>query len=452
MTRISGRVKYGVRTATVSVAVLALAALAACGSGGSSAGSASSSANGVLTLKFITADTGGQLDMYKAAIPKYEALHPNIKIALTPTDYTSYSTNRKLIFSSDDAPDIGQVAQSYGMRVLVQNKLLVNMDPYAQKFGWADKIPPKILDEFRVPEDGSSFGTGPLWGVASAGHMVGIFYNKDKAKALGVDPTKFKSIDDLDAALAKAKAAGEPGIMVGATDNNGDGIAKLVEPLLSSYMNLQGRLDWIHGVKGSTIETPEALAAAKKLVEWKDNGYLFKDFAGTAGTDAMGKFVAGEGLFYIGEDQHAKEVIEGLGDKGGFVPFPPATAGAPLQLTGSATQPLGIASSSKHPDEAADFINYFVTTQAQQTFIDNGLSPLVSDDSLKVPKTGVSADIWNTWEEVSQHGAVTQHLDWATTTIQGVFNPGAVGLVEGTETPESYLKKLQDDWNSSWNQ
>ena len=95
--------------------------------------------------------------------------------------------------------------QSLG--TLVQGGLVLNLDHYAQAYGWTKKVPPVDPAEHEFSDDGKQMGTGSLYGMPVArSSMIEAYYNRALLQRIGA--TVPKTYDDFVADLAKAKAAG----------------------------------------------------------------------------------------------------------------------------------------------------------------------------------------------------------------------------------------------------
>ena len=68
--------------------------------------------------------------------------------------------------------------------------LILPLDKYAEAYGWADSFTPETLQQFTWTDDGATFGEGDALGVAQTGQSVGVFANKEKLDAAGIDPAR----------------------------------------------------------------------------------------------------------------------------------------------------------------------------------------------------------------------------------------------------------------------
>ena len=92
-------------------------------------------------------------------------------------------------------------------------------------------------------------GSGPLYAVSSGFDLTGMFYNKNLMQKLGISGPP-QTLADLNADLAKAKAAGDIGLELAAEDGHG---AFLVQQVADDYVPPAPVNNWIFGVKGSNF-------------------------------------------------------------------------------------------------------------------------------------------------------------------------------------------------------
>ena len=86
------------------------------------------------------------------------------------------------MLASDDPPDLLYAPL---LLDLVANGLVLNLDPYADAFGW-DTWPQSILAQVRMDDSGLR-GSGSLYGLGLGYSVTGIFYNKGLAEQIGMD-------------------------------------------------------------------------------------------------------------------------------------------------------------------------------------------------------------------------------------------------------------------------
>src|SRR3954465_10883307 len=243
---------------------------------------------GPVTLKVISAEgSGGPQDALKTLSKSFEQKYPNVTVKLTFRDFGSWIKQAKLVVSSNNSPDVFAGNQGYQLDgELAKAGLIKPLNEYAKAYGWDKSYTPETLQQFEWTNDGKTFGQGTLWGVAQTGQSVGVFANKKKLAAAGVDPASLKTFDDFQAALAKLRAtlpASEPVIALGNKDQYG--AIHLWGGIQGAYTPAQDVRDWIFQKDGATFDSEGNLQSLQKLKEWADKGYLGKGDSFNSRTD-----------------------------------------------------------------------------------------------------------------------------------------------------------------------
>ena len=243
------------------------------------------------------------------------------------------------------------------MVTLVQDGLLLNLDPYYEAFGW-DAWPASVLAPHRVGEGGRPRGEGSLYANGFNVPITGVYYNRRLAEQIGMTepPATLQAFED---SLAAAKEAGIQPIMQWNASASGGGLAFPLQNLMASVGPTGPINEWIYQKEGATIDTPSNLEAAKHLETWIKNGYFPEDVNAIEYVQAADRFAAGEALYtFNGTWQNA--TYDGSADDIGFFLFPPAEEGG---THGSMGVPVtfGIAANAKNADCAAFFFDWVGT-------------------------------------------------------------------------------------------
>ncbi|MFZ4211763.1 ABC transporter substrate-binding protein, partial [Pantoea endophytica] len=229
-----------------------------------------------------------QTEAVDEAVKAFQQKNPGIVIQRSVHSFEDTRIPLKLALTAGDGPQIAQVNQGGGdMGSLVKDKLLWPLDDYAKTYGWTTRFPDSILKRNRW-SDKQDFGSGKLYGVASLGEMVGLYYNKALLDKAGVAVPK--TLPELEQAMEKLKAAGTPPMMLGLLDGN------MGQQLLSTLWEAQiessdrKKLDDLIYDVGGTFKDDKLVKAANMMKGWNDKGYLFPGFQGIGHDDAATLF------------------------------------------------------------------------------------------------------------------------------------------------------------------
>ncbi len=443
----------GTLTRSIALAaVVAGAVLAGCGgTPGSSNEGASEAPETVstdiskaepMTLDVWTFETSREA-LLKAAGEAFTAKYPNVKVKVVLRDFSAYPSQVKLALSSDKAPDVVQGNLGWSLDgPLLQAGLIIDPTKYNEEYGWSERFPPEGRRILEFTPDGKTYGSGTLVGIAYTADIIGFFYNKEKLQQLGLEVPK--SIEELEAAMQKAKDAGEIGLMMG----NGDGTMAL-----HTYFNVSNQMasgDTVRGIvygeEGASFTDQGMVDGAAKVQEWVEKGFVPKGANGLAGDDAIARFSKGEGVFLSTGSWGAPQLGEAMKENVGFFLPPPVNAGDASRATGSFGAAYEIAAKGENPDVSAAFLDFLAGSEVAQMVAEAGDLPSFPLDSPVEPRFGVDGEIQKAFEQVNEADGLIPYLDATTPTLGSeVIYPGMQDLVAGKVTPQALMEKAQAD-------
>jgi raffinose/stachyose/melibiose transport system substrate-binding protein len=404
---------------------------------------------GPVTLKVISSEgSGGPRDALKALSKSFEAKYPNVTVDISFRDFTSWTKQAKLVASSDDPPDVFGGNQGYQLDgELVKAGLILPLTEYAKAYKWTDSYSPETLQQFEWTDDGQTFGEGTLWGVAQTGQSVGVFANKKKLDAAGVDPASLKTFDDFDAALAKLRKslpADEPVIMLGNLDQFH--AIHLWGGIQGAYTPPQDVRDWVFQHDGATFDNPGNLKSLEKLKEWADKGYLGKPDVYNARNegDAGVAFGKGQGALLLAGNWQAATARDGLGDDATFFNMPPGESGKMVNI-GSTSFPMHISAKTKQPDLAAAYLDWITGPSAAQELVNTQQVPAATDAAAK-PGDPLGQEVKDGWDELVADGGLTLYPDWSSPTMLQTMGQSFQEMLAGRISPQDVISRVQDDW------
>jgi raffinose/stachyose/melibiose transport system substrate-binding protein len=394
--------------------------------------------------------SGGPRDALKALSKQFEQKYPNVTVKLSFRDFTSWIKQAKLVESSDNPPDVFSGNQGYQLDgELVKAGLIKPLNAYAKAYGWDKSYTPETLQQFEWTDDGQTFGEGTLWGVAQTGQSVGVFANKKKLAAAGVDPASLKTFDDFDAALAKLRAtlpSSEPVIALGNKDQYA--AIHLWGGIQGAYVKAQDIRDWIFQKDGATFDNPGNLKALEKLKEWADKDYLGKgdSFNSRNDSDAAIAFGKGQGAVLIAGNWNAATVKKGLGDDAVFFNMPPGDSGDMVDI-GSTSFPIHISAKTKQPDLAAAYIDWITGPSAGKTLVDTSQVPAATDSTAQ-PADSLGRELKTGWDQLVQDGGLTLYPDWSSPTMLQTMGQTFQEMLAGRTSPQDVVSRTQKDWDA----
>ena len=382
---------------------------------------------------------GGQKAQIEELTKQFEAKYPNVTVKRISKSFEDTLKTVKLAVSGDDAADIVPANQGRPiMGELVKAGLLRPLNDYAKVYGWEDRYSSTLLDLNKFSSDGKEFGSGDLYGLSQMGEIVGVYYNKAKVPN---PPTTF---DEFEASLQEAKAAGETPIMFGNLEK-WPGIHEY-ESVLGQTADKQAVRDFVFAKPGASFDTPEFRAAATKLREWVEKGYINKNFNGTGYDPAWQAFAKGKSRYLIAGTWVTADVVKQMGDNVGFMLMPGKDPDAPVSLGGESL-PYAITTAAKQPDVAAAYIDFLTDANAAKVLVDTDNLPAMK--GAPAPTSGVSVDIAKAWEKLNAADGVIPYLDYATPTFYDDISSAIQEMMAGRQDAAAFTKSVQEKY-SKW--
>ena len=387
-------------------------------------------------------ETGFELP--KDLTDEFTKQFPNVTWKIREDQFAVITSNAPRVLS-DDPPDLMRLPQ---VSELVKDGLLKNLDDYATAYGW-DKWPASQLAQMKVDSNGVR-GTGTLYAMGLNFSMTGVFYNKKLASQIGMT-TAPATLADLDAALAKAKAAGITPIDQfngGATG----GLAFPLQNLMAAYGPIGPINDWIFQKSGATIDTRANLQATQHLQQWIKSGFFASDINSQDYSAMMSRFIGGKSLFIFDGDWESGNLDKQMAGNVGFFLMPSVQAGGP-QAAMSAPLTYGISTKAKHADCAAFFLNWVATNQSAREIAVKigGSHPMGPADAFMPPVTAGTVTA-QTLAAGSKIGTDNGSMDFIANATGAIYakswTPNLQKLVGGQVAPDALLKSVQSDYES----
>lgn len=387
-----------------------------------------------------------QTEAVDEAVKAFQQKNPGITIQRSVHSFEDTRIPLKLALTAGDGPQIAQVNQGGGdMGSLVKDKLLWPMDDYAKTYGWTTRFPDSILKRNRW-SDKQDFGSGNLYGVASLGEMVGLYYNKALLDKAGVAVPK--TLPELEAAMAKLKAAGTPPMMLGLLDGNMG--QQLLSTLWEAQIESKDRKaldDLIYDV-GGTFKDDKLVKAATMMKSWKDKGYLFPGFEGIGHDDAATLFQNGQsaflvsGTWYLGQFKDNKDLHFAAMPMGEGVQHALMVGGTDLAFSITNT-----AKTKEQQDAAAKFIDYIVSDEMANRWLKVGFLPAGTSKNAQIPADNpLLAEAYQVWVTLNDHDGLGHYLDWATPTMNAELNQNVQLLLAGRQTPDQMVINFDNNY------
>lgn len=429
------------------VAAAIALSLAACspGSGSTAKNDAPSTVStdvakaGNVTLKLTDFWGAAEGEWIKQLITGFQTKYPNVKIERTTEDWGQLNSTLNLQLQDDGGPDIATANNGWqSLGTLAKGNLVVNLDPYVKAYGWDKKVPTTIARQNTFTTDFKTMGAGSWFGTPMARtSLIGLYYNADKLKKLGIAPPT--TLAELEADAAKAKAAGEVPFEYGSLDGSTT-VLLGTQALLADKTKLNNYIYGDKSVKATDVAMTDAITLSKK---WADAGYFPPKFNGIDYQTAVANFVAGKGVFRW---EYTGSLGLNAAQQGhfGYIQLPQASGSGTVGV-GAAPGAMVVSAKSKHPDVAAAFLDYMMSPDAGQVAVDKGLVPAMSPD-VKVPAaslslTGESAGA----ATLDKNDGYVPYFDWSSPTMLDTISQNLQLVYAGKMTPDKFTAAVDKD-------
>ncbi|WP_433326252.1 ABC transporter substrate-binding protein [Spirillospora sp. CA-294931] len=386
----------------------------------------------------LTLATSGTTGMEQKLVEGFKKKHPNVTVKIRQTaSGADYDKSINLQLASGTGPDIALLNQ---IGETVKAKLVLDLGRYSDAYKWESSFASTVLDQFRVSEDGRTFGTGSLYALPSGGSLVGVYYNKKLGAKIGMTAPP-RSLGEFEAALGKAKAAGVLPIQLGNLEGHASFIVQAIADQVDSPATVNA---WAYGKPGSKFDSPGTRQGLAKLKEWTGKGYIPSGANGADLPKAVAEFAGGEGLFLFDGNWDAATLDKKLGADVGFFTLPPVKAGGKGAATGSGFA-FAVSAKSKHPDAAAAFLDYFRGPEASRAQFESGVLP-VDTKAVQPVKGRVVSDVVAAYDKVIKDDGLVAYYNNAAPGVQPALTSNLQSLIGGKTSPDAVITAVQAAW------
>jgi len=378
-------------------------------------------------------------DWINKLITGFEKKHPNVTIKRTQEDWGQLTSTLNLQLQDASGPCIASANNGWqSLGTLGKGNLVLNLDSYAKLYGWDDKVPSTIARQNQFSTDFSSIGDGSWFATPVArASLIGVYYNVAKLEELGIDVPK--NLDDLEAAAAEIKAAGQVPFSYSGVDGN----TAMLLGLQALYGNRDKLNDFIYDDPKVKAGDTGFTKAATTLKKWADDGWLTPNFEGIDYQTALADYVDGKGGVFRFEYTGSLGLSGDKLNEFGYLQLPQAS-GSKTVGVGAAPGAMVISAKCKYPDVAAAFLDYMMSDEASQTAVDLGLVPMLNKVALPDNARSLSGEAAGAAKLDSNDGYVP-YFDWSSPTMLDTISQNLQLLLAGKTTPKDFTTAVDSD-------
>jgi len=323
------------------LAALLIGSIAGCGSG-------PGKGEGKVVLRFSTWESAGEgMNVLQKIIDRFEAKYPHIKVKVEQVPGGGYSGKILTQIAGGQAPDVINIAfQTGDLPVYVEKGALLNLEALAKadpKFNKKDYFPNTIR---------AASYKGELYALPKDGNPYILYYNKNLFDQAGIAyPDKNWTWDDLLKASRKLTRYDKKGRVI--TLGGGYNIYQYYTLIVQNG----GRIFSKDGKK-CLMDSPRALEALRYALTFSREGLVPSPKASSlTGIASLDLFPTGRMAMWIFMPYRLGDAVKRIkGFKWDIAPIPIPKGGK--RFSGLIHVGYAISSTTKHPQEAWDFISY----------------------------------------------------------------------------------------------
>jgi len=364
---------------------------------------------------------------------------PGTKILRTVVPSIGIRESYRLAVSADKTPDLAYTWPAASVLAgYARTGKVAPLDAYYAKYKW---------DGINAFYRGRNSYKGNIYGVPMEQDLMGVYYNRDLFKKLGLEVPK--TYAEFQAVAAKVKEAGYVPIAFGNRDrwpatNTLSLILGLTAGREAEEKVLFGDGNW---------NDPAFKKAAETIADWAKQGYFPRGFNGIGYDEANALFLGGRAAMTVTGSWVLQDMARGAKFDLGVFMLPPISEGVPAGTMWGEGSQWQIAASAPQAtkDAAAAYVDCLISPEHRQVWVEKGFL---------VPIGTKAEDLaaWNTLPAVKEFYAEglktpdTNFYDLHTTlpeSVTQVLYPELQRLVGGDATPDQFLDAMQQSWTKA---
>jgi raffinose/stachyose/melibiose transport system substrate-binding protein len=295
-------------------------------------------------------------EIYAAFMEK----NPNITIVREVFSVDQMRDTVNTAMASGTGPDVIAYDSGPGYAgVLADAGLLLPLDDYAAQYGWIERIAAPAVEATTID--------GMFYGIPQQTDLIGMYYNQTLLDQEGM--TVPETLDELVAFCGQAAEKGY--IPIAFADNPGWEAFHQFSMTSNQMIGPEAMRALLFENEGRW-DTPEMVTAIEAFfVTLRDAGCFPEDSVAISYEDGNSLFFNGEALLHTTGSWLAGEIEELAPDyEFGFVPFPQIEEGKDRVWISGVGSAWFVTASTAHPDEAAAFLDYLISQEAGERWIE----------------------------------------------------------------------------------
>ncbi|MGO4104447.1 ABC transporter substrate-binding protein [Leifsonia sp. YAF41] len=425
------------RAALATGAIVVAGVLTGCAFGSGGGSSAGGSSEGPVTITFQSlAYQDSTVAATKDIVDAWNADNPDIQVKLTQGSWDNVHDQLVTQFQGGTAPDVIH-DESSDILGFANQGYLADLSPYL-----SDDVKKSVSDDVwsTVTTDDDKIIAAP-----TLLQTYVVFANTDAFAAAGVEvPTGDElTWDNLAAAAKGLTADGKYGV--------GWGLKQPTAAVMNTALGFDGTFFTGTGdtakitVGANELEVPNRIHSMAY-----DDGSMDPVTLTQSGSDVLPGFLGGKYAMYIGGNYLAQQITESAPDGFNWTVLP-ALAGSAGTVQAANPQTMSVAAESKHVEQSAKFINYFMGA-SNQAKLGEGDWLIPSSSEARAELEAATAGQTG-WKEMLATGENLAGAPFQKTTNYPQWKdqyatPGLQQYFANSISSEDLAKQLTDGWTS----
>ncbi|MFT2815926.1 ABC transporter substrate-binding protein [Leifsonia sp. A12D58] len=425
------------RAALAAGAIVVAGVLTGCAFGSGGGSSAGGSSEGPVTITFQSlAYQDSTVAATKDIVDAWNADNPDIQVKLTQGSWDNVHDQLVTQFQGGTAPDVIH-DESSDILGFANQGYLADLSPYL-----SDDVKKSVSDDVwsTVTTDDKKIIAAP-----TLLQTYVVFANTDAFAAAGVDVPSGKELtwDNLATAAKGLTADGKYGV--------GWGLKQPTAAVMNTALGFDGTFFTGSGdtakitVGADELEVPNRIHAMAY-----DDGSMDPVTLTQSGSDVLPGFLGGKYAMYIGGNYLAQQITESAPEGFNWTVLP-ALAGSAGTVQAANPQTMSVAAESKHVEQSAKFINYFMGASNQAKLGEGDwLIPSSSEARAELAKATAGQTGWKEMLATGENLAgapfqkTTNYPQWK----DQYATPGLQQYFANSITSEELATQLTDGWAS----
>lgn len=340
------------RAGTKPIALIAgaviVAGLAGCSSGGSDSGTTE------ITWYKLTEPSQASSDLIEEIVAGFEEQNPDITVNVEERATDAHKDALRTSLGTSGAPDIFFSWAGPGLGgEFIDAGASLDLEQYYEEYDWEERFSETTM--------GTVTQYGGYDGVPYTQRAEALYYNKALFEEAGIEGAP-ETYEELVEAAGKLKDAGTIPIQFGGTVNWH--VMRLLDSILETKCGEEG----YQALVTKEASWAEELCVTETFTEFATwtSEYLNPGFISVNNDESSALFYAGDAAMALEGDWFNSVVRDNGMDEAnvGIFPFPTGTG----RIYGF-NENNYITANSEHPDEAAAFLDYLTSEEAQEKFV-----------------------------------------------------------------------------------